>query len=296
MGVAHAAPQVLVVLSDSGGAYREATETLRSVLREQGAVPTVRTVQVDDLSSNVVAEADVLIAVGVRAMEALAQDNIVAGNRPTLNILVPRQNFESLRTRLKLDTKMFTAIYLDQPLSRQLRLIKQILPGRNRVGMVLSLATPERIKALQQAAREQQLGLEIEQVGSQEEIIPALKRLLVNDKVLLALPDPLVFNKNTAQSILLTSYRAQTPLIAYSKTYVQAGALAAVFSTPTQIGQQAAEILTRTLQLKNFLLPTAQYPKYFSVTVNYQVGRSMGFDLDDEATLLDRVKTGVERE
>ena len=296
MGFAHAAPQVLVVLSESGGAYREATETLRSVLREQGGANTLSTVQVDELSNNVLAEADILVAVGVRAMEALAQESIVAGNRPTLNILVPRQNFESLRARLKLDTKMFTAIYLDQPLSRHLRLIKQILPSRSRVGVVLSVATPERIKILQQAAREQQLGLEIEQVSSQEEIIPALKRLLVNDKVLLALPDPLVFNKNTAQSILLTSYRAQTPLIAYSKTYVQAGALAAVFSTPTQIGQQAAEVLTRALQSKNFLLPTAQYPKYFSVTVNYQVGRSMGFDLDDEATLLDRVKTGAERE
>ncbi len=155
MGFAHAAPQVLVVLSESGGAYREVTETLRTALREQGAVNTLSTVQVDELSNNVVAEADILVAVGVRAMEALAQDSIVAGNRPTLNILVPRQNFESLRARLKLDTRMFTAIYLDQPLSRHLRLIKQILPSRSRVGVVLSVATQERIKTLQHAAREQ---------------------------------------------------------------------------------------------------------------------------------------------
>ena len=293
LGLAHAGPQVLVVLSESGGAHREAAEAMRAALQEQGAGIVLRSTSVEDLHSATAqsGEADMLVAVGARAMDAVAQSN-----KPTLNILVPQQSFELARARAKLDPSEFSAIYLDQPLARHLRLIKQLLPGRGRVCVLLGPNTLERIKSLQQAAREQQLALDTEPVASQEDIFPALKRLLANTQVLLALPDPLVFNRDTAQSILLTSYRAQTPLIAYSKAYVQAGALAAVFSTPTQIGQQAAEILLRAGQTKSLALPAPQYPKYFSVSVNYQVGRSLSLVLENEATLLERIKAGAERE
>jgi len=292
IGLAYAGPQVLAVLSESGGAHREAVDAMRTVLQAQGADMTLRSVGVDEYRRAAFHdEADILVAVGARAMEAIAQ-----ADKPSLNILVPRQSYESLRIRAKREPRAFSAIYLDQPLARHFRLVKQLLPGRGRVGVLLGPATLERLKPLQQAAREQQLALNAESVASQEEIVPALKRLLASDQVLLALPDPLVYNRDTAQSILLTSYRSQTPLIAYSKAYVQAGALAAVFSTPTQIGQQAAEILLRLEQTKGRALPAPQHPKYFSLSVNYQVGRSLGLVLEDEAALLERIKAGSERE
>lgn len=284
---------MLVLLSENAASYREAEERMRGYLRAQGSSIELRTVPAEEFGEarSALPDCDILLAVGTRAMEAAAK-----ANKPVLNILVPQQNYELLRSVSQRDASMFSAIYLDQPLSRHLRLIKQILPNRRSIGVVLGPATLDRIKPLQQAAREQQLTLDIEQIASQEEIIPALTRLQANDRVLLALPDPLVFNKNTAQSILLTSYRAQTPLIAYSNAYVKAGALAAVYSTPAQIGQQAAETLLRAFQTKNFLLPAPQHPKYFSVSVNYPVGRSMGFVLQDEAILLERIKAGAERE
>lgn len=291
VGTACAAPQVLVVMSENSGAHAEAAEAMLSSLQSSGL--SLRKVGVEEyLGSTVLRdEADIQVAVGGRAMDALAQ-----ADKPTLCILVPRQSFDSARARAKPDPRTFSAIYLDQPLARQMRLIKQMLPGRSRIGVLLGPNSLQRDKTLQQAARDVQLGLGTEVVAHQEEIIPALKRLMANDQVLLALPDPLIFNRGTAQSILLTSYRAQIPLIAYSKAYVQAGALAAVFSTPRQIGQQAAEILLRASQGKQLALPEPQYPKYFSVSVNYQVGRSLGLQLEDEATLLERIKAGSERE
>lgn len=291
IGIAGAAPQVLVVMSESGGAHAEAADAMFASLQSSGL--SLRKVGVDEyLGSTVIQDdADILVAVGGRAMDALAQ-----ADQPTLSILVPRQSFDSARARAKPDSRALSAIYLDQPLARQMRLIKQMLPGRSRVGVLLGPNSLQRAKALQQAARDVQLGVGTELVAHQEEIIPALKRLMVDAQVLLALPDPSIFNRSTAQSILLTSYRAQIPLIAYSKAYVQAGALAAVFSTPRQIGQQAAEILLRASQGKQLALPEPQYPKYFSISVNYQVGRSLGLQLEDEATLLERVKAGSERE
>jgi len=49
-------------------------------------------------------------------------------------------------------------------------------------------------------------------------------------------------------------------------------------------------------QAKTLALPPPQYPKYFSVGVNYQVARSLGLAIEDEAALLQRIKAGTERE
>lgn len=294
VGATQAQTQVLLVLSEGGGAYREAAEAMRAYLSTQGDAIEVRTLSASALASERAnpVEADLVVAIGAHAMELAALDAHV----PVLNILVPRQSYESIRSRAKLDARQFSAIYLDQPLTRQLRLIKAALPDRDTVGVLLGPAAQERLRPLQQAAREQKMGVAAEQVATEEDILPALKRLFVSADVLLALPDPLVFNKNTAQSLLLTSYRAQIPLIAYSKSYVGAGALAAVYSTPAQIGQQAAELLVRLAQAKSFTLPPAQYPKHFSVSVNYQVARSLGLTIEDEAALLERIKASTERD
>lgn len=294
MDVAYSYTSVLLVLSENGGAYREAAETMRAYLTGQGDFSDVRTIHVGELAAARanLAEQAVIVAIGTYAMEQAALDS----RAPVLNILVPRQNYEATRLRAKLDARQFSAVYLDQPLSRQLRLIKTALPNRDTVGVLLGPFTNDRLKLLQQLVREQKMTVKAESVSAEDEIVPALKRLLPNAEVLLALPDPLVFNKNTAQSLLLTSYRAQVPLIAYSKSYVGAGALAAVYSTPTQIGQHAAELIGRQGSTKPSSLPAAQYPKYFSVSVNYQVARSLGLAIEDEATLLERIKASSERE
>ncbi len=294
MGFAHGQTQILLVLSDGSGACSEVAAAMQSHFATQNSAFNIRTINASAFSAGRVnfTETDIIVAIGTYAMEQAAVDARV----PVLNILVPRQSYESTRLRAKLDSRQYSAIYLDQPISRQLRLIKAALPNRDALGVLLGPSSQDRLKPLQQAAREQKVGVSAEQVTTEEDIIPALKRLFTSADVLLALPDPLVFNKHTAQSLLLTSYRAQIPLIAYSKSYVSAGALAAVYSTPAQIGQQAAELLVRLMQAKTLTLPSPQYPKYFSVSVNYQVARSLGLIIESEAALLEQIKAGTERE
>ena len=294
MGFAHGQTQILLVLSDGSGACSEVAAAMQSYFATQNSAFDIRAINASAFSAARVnfTETDLIVAIGTHAMEQVSVDARV----PVLNILVPRQSYESTRLRTKHDSRQYSAIYLDQPLTRQLQLIKAALPNRDAVGVLLGPSSQDRLKPLQQAAREQKVAVSAEQVTTEEDIIPALKHLFTNADVLLALPDPLVFNKNTAQSLLLTSYRAQIPLIAYSKSYVSAGALAAVYSTPAQIGQQAAELLVRLMQAKTLTLPSPQYPKYFSVSVNYQVARSLGLAIESEAALLEQIKAGMERD
>lgn len=292
---AAAADRVDIVLSEEGGAYAEVADKMRAVLAQGGAAR----MEVRVLGLSAVREVDasnhapLLVAVGTAAMEALAQRN---PPQPVLNVLVPRAAFDKI-ARLGGrfgDTRRFSAITLDQPWSRQFALIRQALPGKKQVGILLGPNSSEAAASLRAAAKPAGLDVAMEVIGGEADLIPALKRLLAGSDVLLAVPDTAVYNRYTIQSILLTAYRQQVPLFGFSPSYVKAGALAAVYSVPTQIGQQAAEVLQRLGPDRH--LPPPQPPAYFSVGTNAQVSHSLGIQLDDDATLLGKLKRMAEGE
>jgi ABC-type uncharacterized transport system substrate-binding protein len=100
--------------------------------------------------------------------------------------------------------------------------------------------------------------------------------------VLLAVADPQVYNSSSIQNILLASFRAKVPMVAFSPAYVRAGALLALHVTPTQLGQQAGVIAWGVLRDKA-LSPIPLYSRDFSVMVNEHVARSLGLSLDGAA-------------
>lgn len=283
---------VTVVLSEEGGAYAQVADRLRATLSQaSGATkPTIKVVQLQSLNEGEplrTGTGQLLVAVGTGAMQALAQQN---PSVPVLNLLVPRQSFEKIarQSGRHSDTRLFSAIYLDQPWARQFALIRHTLPNRTRVGILLGPDSAELAVPLRAAAKAAGLVAVIESVPGEAELVPALKRLLGDCDMLLAVPDPMIFNKHTVQSILITTYRQQVPLFGFSPSYVKAGALAAVYSVPEQIGQQAAEIIQRLAVER--ALPPPQPPRYFSVGSNAQVARSLGITLDDVATLNNALK------
>lgn len=289
---AHATPvSVALILSDDSAPYQEFASRFRSALGTRG--PVVSVTRASDFSSTREgAEVpELFVGVGMRATEAVLR---AGAGRPVLAVLVPRLAYPHLRSLAA--GNAFTAIYLDQPVSRRMALISEALPDRKKVGVVLGPESAGELRALQTAAREKGLTLVSERIDQADELLPALKRVLAESEVLLAVPDPLVFNRHTAQSILLTSYRAQNPLVGYSQAYVGAGALLAVYSTPGQIAQQAAELVLQMPHNSSATLPAPQYPKYFAVGVNAQVARSMGIAIEPESVLLERLMAGGGRE
>jgi hypothetical protein len=283
-GAAGAEERVAVLLSERGGHYGEFIDAFYRALDDP--VSAGRPLSVVELTA-IPARADdprlagvaVVVAVGVQAMRAAAAWEAAP---PTLSVLVPRASFERVLSdsgRLRSRAR-FSAIFLDQPLSRQLNLIREVLPGRRRVGVLLGPDSVFFLPRLRSAVARSGHELASEEVGAEFEVIPALSGLLAGADLLLALPDSVVFTRESARSILLTTYRYQKPMIGFSQSYVNAGALAAVFSTPAQIARQTAALL-RALpegQGARTALPAAAYPAFFSVAVNRSVARALALD------------------
>lgn len=183
-----------------------------------------------------------------------------------------------------------SAFVLDQPLERQFRLLKAVQPDARRAGLLLG---PEQggLAAFEQAATRAGLGLVAQVVGDEGALIRALETVLRDSDSFVAVPDALLSTPSAARSILLTSYRFQKPIVAFSRAYVSAGALAAIFTTPEQV---AADLIAwlRTQKDDDVQLPPPRGPASFDIAVNRQVARALGLSVADDAELLRLIATG----
>lgn len=283
-GLTHAA-EVAVVLGGTDGAYEEVAGEIRRRLEPAVKVSVHNTADAVGLSDE---RPQYLVAVGAKAALAIANSPL---KMPLLVTLVPRTAYERLAADRRRDgqTASMSAVLLDQPFSRQLDLIRLALPGAKRIGLLMGPETRPRYPALQSAALERQLRLNALQVDQEHEIYPALQKLLPESDLILALPEPAIFNARTIQMILLSAYRQQLPLVGFSAAYTRAGAVMSLFSTPQQIGRQAADMLRAAMASGR--LPPPQAPNEYLVSINPHVARSLGITLESEQQLLQRLRS-----
>lgn len=267
----HAAPlSITVVLSENAGPYLEFSNALRESLLKRNIALAVT----DDLAKPVT-DSGLIIGVGMKAAAAVASSNAPA----ILNALIPKHGYEGLLHDFpqRVNSKSFSAIYLDQPAERQIRLIRAILPDKRRIGVLFDSYPHEELAQLRQRATQHGLRLREQRIASETQLHALLQDVLDDSDVLLAVPDAAVYNNSTIRNILLTTYRSGDPVIGFSPGYVKAGALAAVFSTPKQIAVQAALAIQQFGETRT--LPAAQFSRMFEVAVNEQVARSLGLNI-----------------
>jgi len=268
----HAEPlRVTVVLSEEGGVYQAFSDLLRVKLPV--AKFALNTESIDQTSVT----ADVYVAVGMKAASALA-----SRTAPVLSVLVPKSGYDRL-----LHGQHHSAIYLDQPMDRQVALLLDALPSIRHVGVLYS-TPPHDLPHLRHLLAQRNVQLYEQAIEDEGSLNDALESILNESEVLFVLPDSGVYNPGTIRNILLATYRKQIPLIGISQTYVKAGALFAAYSTPGQIAVQTADVL-RHFSLSG-KLPASQYPKDFEVSVNKQVARSLDIQIKDEAKLRSEVR------
>jgi putative tryptophan/tyrosine transport system substrate-binding protein len=283
------AATVTLVVSENAGVYLDAALAIRKQVTADNAVSDVRTVSAQEVSAqpNLLAGSAVIVPIGLRAAHAVSERHNTAS---VVCALIPKLAFDQLGSaRHSQSERRWTAVYHDQPASRQFDLIRAALPTRKEIGVVLGSSSETLLWEMEIESRERGLRLTHERIAETSNLFSALQRVLSTASVLLAVADPVVLNATTAQNTLLTSYWYQVPVVAFSDSYVTAGALIAVFSKPGQQAAHVAEIVLEQLADGGRLPPPA-YPKYYTVRVNPQVARVLGIVLDDDATIARRME------
>lgn len=280
---AWAAPRVVIVSSERDGAYLQASQALVGELARNGVNgDDVLALSAAEVPASAPLNPRLFVALGVAAAKVLLDADVRA---PVLCALLPRNSFEQLMSRRAgKPAAPWSALYLDQPWSRQIGLIHLAFPQARHIAVLWGPESQQAAPSLRRLATAQ--GLELLEVSapSAEQAFEGLHEVLRGASLLLAVPDAQVYNANSIQHILLASFRARVPMMAFSPAYVRAGALLALYVTPAQVGAQAAAMVLDVL--RGQAMPPSQYSRDFTVSVNEHVARSLGLSLDQAALRL----------
>lgn len=262
---------VSLVLSDASPTYRLFAESFRKSL----AAGNADVIVAEALPDGSAAAADLIVAIGMKATELAVAQN----GAPVLAVMVPDAGYKELLAKAsrQISKRAVSAIYLNQPWGRQLDLLQAAFPERRRIGLLHSPDTPIDIEGLRRQIAERGGSLVALPVSSDGKLFASLEKVFAGSDLLLATPDYAIYNSSNIRNILLTTYRKSIPLVGLNQSYVNAGALCAVFSTTEQMAEQAGGTVISFV--RNGHLPDPQFPANFTVAVNQQVARSMGIEL-----------------
>ncbi|NBA97345.1 ABC transporter substrate-binding protein [Pseudomonas sp. R5(2019)] len=179
-------------------------------------------------------------------------------------------------------------LWSDPPLSRQLQLIRRVMPQAQQVGVLYDQHSAFLLDELRQAAGPMRLEIVAQAWPNTSDGRP-LRTVLKQSDVLLGLDDPDLYNSKTVKNILLSAYARQIPLIGPNAAFVKAGSLLSSYSDQADWLAVLDELLDRPPAS----WPRAHYPDHFKVTSNRQVARSLGLEPIDDASLATDLAEGA---
>lgn len=275
---------ITLIPSSSSDAYTTTAEYIKTTIKNNGGTSIkVRTIAIEDIFSekdSLSNTTDIFLPIGQRALQEILK---YSKETPVLATLISESGFLRIIGKDGIPNKPenIGAIFIDQPLERHLLFSRLALPKASRFGFILSSGNRNTIHRLNSLVDNDIHHIELLNPG--DNVISALSNIMDDSDVIIALPDPIVFNLRTTRNILLSTYRKRIPVIGFSKSYVKAGALAAIYSTPESIGKQTGEYISliakQYLQQGRTLPLDRSHAKYFTISVNKKVSRSLGMPI-----------------
>jgi len=172
-----------------------------------------------------------------------------------------------------------TGVSLDIPPGLQFQKLTEMLPKATRIGVIYNAKEQEWLKEIQEAAQKKGLTLIAKAVNSQSDVPASLDEIVQDADCLWAQVDPMIFNAQSSQYILLTLLRKKIPMMAFSSQYVKAGALLALECDYTDIGRQSAEIAVKILKQGAFGSMALVSPEKVRLVINKKIAGVLGIDI-----------------
>jgi len=303
------ADQTIIIISSSGApVYERTVNTIDTQLRDRGLSSRYRLqrLRLDrgiDLEALELMQSPALIITVGSAAAAFTLEHFP--ERPVICSFITRSAFASISERVFPTSNSVTALYIDQPITRLLKL----------ASLLRAEQSPYKISMLSQQSMAQ-LGLANEgeailndshisslMLSKDDNPIKKLEPLMKNSDVFIVRPNTNLFNRLVAKLVLQLSMRYKTPVIGFSKKYADAGAMLSLYASPEDIGRDAAKLIAAHLSASNEVNSSAnsvasqadispgnlaispvinkhREGSEFSIAVNQRIARKMGFTLE----------------
>lgn len=278
--LAYSQERVLVVMSNHGKIYQDFYSRLEDKLYKN---ITITQVNFSDINNEILGYHNFIVSIGYKAAKTVSKHKT---EKTVIYSLIPDN--ESLQISIPCKKTTCYKAYINQPINRYTKLFKILFPkGKS---LVLATTKANTRKSQQVKTASKNIGIDYKEIHIQQQnITRTFINKLNNNGVLLALPNPEIYNANNAKSIILSTYHANVPIIAYSKSFAKAGALVSLYSSINNIADKTASIVNKIIQDG----PQKQkeyYPDNFTIEINSAVARSLNIDIDSESVIKRKIK------
>jgi len=266
-----------ILLSQDSAPYQEVVTGFRQLLDKHGVRTTIEVHALRGDESRAQAavrqeagrQASLLFAVGTLAMQATRRD---APSVPLVAAMI--LSAEELK-----GSANATGVVLELPLETELDWLQRILPEQKNIGVLYSQAISQaRISEATRLGTARGMRLHARRVETPRDLPAELDQLSSQADVLWGLADSMVLNQQTAQPLLLYSFRNRIPLVGLSRSWVKAGAIYALERDFLDIGVQCGELAMRILQGTPAGSLPPQPPRKLGYVINLKTAQHMKID------------------
>jgi ABC-type uncharacterized transport system substrate-binding protein len=214
---------------------------------------------------------------------------IAIGANPTTHVdfaRYPNRIAVMLTAKQAENADMATSIFIEPPLTRQLKLANLLVPGSKKIGLLVS-DEQDKKSVFTTLTDEEKTMLKVVNVAEHDNINQALFHVLKNTRLLLGHYNNEVYNAQNIKNILITSYRQRKVLIGPSRAYLKAGSFSTTFSDLSHIAFRITEVVKHHKNTGQWL--KADYNPHYRILFNSQVARSLNIRMLDEKLLLQKM-------
>ena len=272
---------IVVVTSRDDGPYKGIVTGLRRTLAGSGGNLSVRvhSLQLDAESATEALHlarkegSAPIAAIGTMATRAALE---APGNTPVIACMTADE--QSLR-----EADNATGVLLEFPVETQLRWMRRLVPKSKSIGVLYnSDENRKQIDAARKIARRLGLRLLSREIDQPQDLPNALNSLAREADLLWGVTDELVLSRQTAQAILLFSFRNRIPFSGLSASWVKAGALYALDRDYEDLGEQCGEMVIAVLGgKKTDALPPAS-PRKVIYSLNLRTAEHLRLEFSTE--------------
>jgi len=179
--------------------------------------------------------------------------------------------------------KNATGVVLEFPLETQLKWVRRFLPRSQAIGILYNPAeNRERIEKTRKIAKRLGLRVVARAIHRPQDLPDALNSLAREADILFALTDQMVLSRQTAQAILLFSFRNRMPFSGLSSSWVKAGALYSLERDYEDLGAQCAEMAVKVLHGKRASSISPAMPRKVVYSLNLRTAEHLKLSLPPE--------------
>lgn len=285
--------EVLIVQSSATRAYQQAVDGFNQVYGVTTSLPGIASIQptetilLDPESPDPARDVsrkyqdlqpNLIVAVGTSALEAVKG---LAG--PILYCLVPNPE-GVVQGRPEV-----TGVWMATAPEAQLTAIKEALPAIKAIAFLHNPAAENDLFSLaQDAAGRLRLTLVDAPATNVLDAIRLLAKLAGQIDAILLPPDPVLINRDLLEALTALSLESRIPIIAFAPKYLEQGAALAIFTSPTQMGRQAAEMAKRFIPAPPPIGVRPEYGKETTIRTNDRIISILKIQLASQPQAPDR--------